>query len=132
MEAVGRLAGGIAHDFNNMLTVIIGYSNLMLNNKCEHCESSKDLKEILKAGEFSAQLTQQLLAFSRKQVLRQQVLDINRTVEHMNQLLRRTLGERISLATMLDAQIGRLRVDPGQLEQVVVNLPGMRCPREAS
>jgi two-component system cell cycle sensor histidine kinase/response regulator CckA len=122
MEAVGRLSGGIAHDFNNLLGVIIGYAEFLQ----EHLEPEDALRgsadEILKAGKRAAGLTRQLLAFSRQQVLDPRVLDLNSAVYDMEKLLRRLIGEDIELTTPLSPDLGRVKADQGQLEQVIMNL----------
>jgi signal transduction histidine kinase/ActR/RegA family two-component response regulator len=120
LEAVGRLAGGVAHDFNNLVMIIKGYSDLLLDSATP--QSRPYLEEIKNAGERASGLTRQLLAFSRKQVLEPQVLDPNQTVRNMVKMLRVLIGEDIELVTSFSDQIGRLQADPGQLEQVVMNL----------
>ncbi len=120
MEAIGRLAGGIAHDFNNLLTAILGYSNLLL--KKLDPDRQREVIEIKKAGERAASLTHQLLAFSRKQVLDPRVLDLNIVVTGMERLLRRLIGEYIDLLTAPAPALGRVRVDPSQIEQAILNL----------
>ena len=121
MEAVGQLAGGVAHDFNNLLTAISGHTQLLLlDEEVEHAR--EDLQEIKAAAERAASLTQQLLAFSRKQVLEPKVFSLNTTVVEMDKMLRRLIGEDIHLRTALAADLGAVRADPGQLEQVVLNL----------
>jgi PAS domain S-box-containing protein len=120
MESVGRLAGGIAHDFNNLLGVILGYGALLLG-KAKDAPDRAKLEQIVKAGERAAGLTRQLLAFSRKQVLRPRVLDLNGLVADMDRMLRRLIGEDINLTTLLDG-LGRVKADPGQIEQVLMNL----------
>ncbi len=122
MEAVGKLAGGIAHDFNNFLTIIMGYSELLLTRMTLTDPSRPDVEEIKKAGSRAAALTQQLLAFSRRQVLMPKVLDINAVIDGMSTMLQRLVGEDINLVTNLDRDIGRVNADPGQLEQVLMNL----------
>jgi two-component system, cell cycle sensor histidine kinase and response regulator CckA len=122
MEAVGRLAGGVAHDFNNLLTVIKGYTELMLEEFREHDPLRGELEEIRKAADRASALTRQLLAFSRQQVLAPKVLDLNHVVTNMDKLLRRLLGADVELTTKLDPTIGRIKADPGQLEQVIMNL----------
>jgi len=122
MEAVGRLAGGIAHDFNNLLTVIKGYSELMLDEIRENDPLRSEVEEIKKAADRAATLTRQLLAFSRQQVLEPRVLDLNSVVSNMEKLLRRLLGEDVQLHTALSASLGRVKADPGQIEQVIMNL----------
>jgi signal transduction histidine kinase/ActR/RegA family two-component response regulator len=120
LEAVGRLAGGIAHDFNNLVMIIKGYSDLVLESAND--ETRPHIEEIKRAGDRASGLTRQLLAFSRKQVLEPQVLDLNHTVRGMLKMLRLLLGEDIELLTSLSEQIGRVKADPGQLEQVIMNL----------
>jgi signal transduction histidine kinase/ActR/RegA family two-component response regulator len=120
LEAVGRLAGGIAHDFNNLVMIIKGYSDLLLETATS--ENRPHIEEIKRAGDRASGLTRQLLAFSRKQVLEPQVLDLNHTVRGMMKMLRLLLGENIELLTSLSEQIGRVKADPGQLEQVIMNL----------
>jgi PAS domain S-box-containing protein len=122
MEAVGTLASGVAHDFNNLLTVIMGYSNLALNHLRDGDPLRADIGQIWKAGERAASLTRQLLAFSRKQVLQPRVLDINAVVADMDKMLRRLIGEDIDLVTVLSPAVGRVKTDPGQMEQVIMNL----------
>jgi two-component system cell cycle sensor histidine kinase/response regulator CckA len=122
LESVGRLAGGIAHDFNNMLTVINGYSDLILGRMSETDPLRHHLLEIKKAGERSATLTQQLLAFSRKQILKPEILNINQTVFEIGSLLKRLIGEDIVLCQNLDPALKSVKVDAGQLSQVIVNL----------
>ena len=122
MDAVGRLAGGVAHDFNNLLTVINGYSALLLERLPPGDLSRDLLEEIHKAGERSAGLTRQLLAFSRQQVLAPKSLDLNAVVADTERLLRRVIGEDVRLATALAPGLGTVRADPGQLEQVLMNL----------
>ena len=122
MEAVGRLAGGVAHDFNNLLTAISGYSDLLLHRLPEYSTLRRDVEEIRKAGDRAAALTRQLLAFSRRQVLQPKVLDLNGVVTKMGQMLRRLIGEDIELSIDLSPSLSRVKADPGQIEQVIVNL----------
>jgi signal transduction histidine kinase/sensor domain CHASE-containing protein/ActR/RegA family two-component response regulator len=122
MEAVGRLAGGIAHDFNNLLTAIIGYSDLMLMDSNGNQAARSSAEEIKKAGQRAAGLTRQLLAFSRKQVLQPKVIELNAVVEDMDKMLRRLIGEDLELITVLEESRGRVKADPGQIEQVIMNL----------
>ena len=122
MEAVGQLAGGVAHDFNNLLTAIIGYSDILLNGLGETDPLREDLFEIKRAGERAATLTSQLLAFSRKQVLQPKVLDLNDAVADMEKMLRRLIGEDIDLVTCPDPALGRVKADPGAIEQIILNL----------
>ena len=122
LEAIGRLAGGVAHDFNNMLTAIGGYTTLAL----EHAQSGSalhgDLEEIRKATDRAALLTRQLLAFSRKQVLMPELLNLNGVVLELESMLRPLIGEDVALTTELDPALGPIEADPGQLHQVVMNL----------
>ena len=122
MEAVGRLAGGVAHDFNNLLTVIKGYSELMLDQVQAADPLRSELEEVKKAADRAAALTRQLLAFSRKQVLAPRVIDLNSVIQNVQRLLQRLLGEDIELITALESNLGRLKADPGQIEQVIMNL----------
>jgi nitrogen-specific signal transduction histidine kinase len=122
MEAIGRLAGGVAHDFNNLLTAIMGYTGLLLEETAPDSPTANDLNEVLKAANHATALTQQLLAFSRKQVLQPRVIDLNGVISEMEMLLRRLIGEDIELVTTLRPDIGQVRADPGQLQQVVMNL----------
>ncbi len=121
-EAVGRLAGGIAHDFNNLLMVINGYGAMLLSKFAEGDPLRKDVEEILKAGERAAKLTLQLLAYSRRQVFRMKVLDLNEVVSDTETMLRRLIGEDVELVTILDPGLWRVKADPGQIEQVIMNL----------
>ncbi len=123
MEAVGRLAGGVAHDFNNLLTVIRGYSELILNRLAAGDALRKEMEEVKKAADRAAGLTGQLLAFSRRQFIAPKIIDLNTVVSNMDGMLRRLLGEDIiELCTVLDAEVGQIKADPGQLEQVIMNL----------
>ena len=122
MEAVGRLAGGIAHDFNNLLTVIVGYCDVLLSRAEPGDRSIKDLREIRKAGESASALTRQLLAFGRKQMLDLQPTALNDLVTNMENMLRRTIGENISLVTGLAPDLWTVRADGNQIQQVVMNL----------
>jgi two-component system cell cycle sensor histidine kinase/response regulator CckA len=122
MEAIGQLAGGIAHDFNNLLTVINGYSALLVDSRHPDDPDIEALAEIQNAGERAAVLTRQLLAFSRKQMLQLQVVDLNTLVDGLAKMLRRLIGEHIHLAVVADSSLEPVRVDPGQFEQVLMNL----------
>jgi two-component system cell cycle sensor histidine kinase/response regulator CckA len=122
MEAMGRLAGGIAHDFNNLLTVICGYSELAMTRTPAASDLYGQLREIRGAGERAAVLTRQLLAFSRQQNVELRPLDINAVVANIDRLLRRIIGEDVDLVTVLAADLGTVRADPGQIEQVLMNL----------
>ncbi len=122
LESVGRLAGGIAHDFNNMLTAINGYSDLTLRQLDLDDPLRVNVVEIKKAGERSALLTRQLLAFSRRQVLKPKVIDLNQVVSDTSSMLRRMIGEDIELEICLSPDLGSVEADPGQLTQVITNL----------
>jgi len=122
MEAVGRLAGGVAHDFNNLLTVIGGYCSLSLQKIDETHLLHKSVTEIQKAAERAGSLTGQLLAFSRKQVLQPRVIHLNEVVRGMEKMLRRLIGEDIELSTGFGSPLGYVKADPGQIEQVLMNL----------
>ena len=123
MEAVGRLAGGMAHDFNNLLTVIRGYSELLLGRMAPTDDKRKDVEEVKKAADRASGLTRQLLAFSRRQFVAAKVLDLNALVANMDGMLRRLIGEDIiELNTELDSTVGAIKADPGQVEQVIMNL----------
>ncbi|TAL11564.1 MAG: response regulator [Nitrospirae bacterium] len=122
MEAVGRLAGGIAHDFNNVLTIIKGYSDLALGQMAPQDPQRARLQYIKDAGERAASLTRQLLAFSRRQVLESKVLDLNAIVTNLYEMLPRLIGEDIDIVSILKPGLGRMKADPGQIEQVILNL----------
>ncbi len=122
MEAVGRLAGGIAHDFNNLLTVILGRSRLLLDAMTADHPHRRSVKSIDDTAERAAVLTRQLLAFTRKQVLDPAVLDLNEVVTGMTDLLQRLIGEQVELTVVPGGSLGRVKVDRGQIEQVIVNL----------
>jgi signal transduction histidine kinase/ActR/RegA family two-component response regulator len=122
MEAVGRLAGGIAHDFNNLLAVIMGHSDLIRSVLKKGDALAHDVEQIRKASERAASLTRQLLAFSRRQFLQPQVIDVSTLVGNLATMLRRLIAEDIQLDLRLDPAAGRVSADPGQLEQVIVNL----------
>ena len=122
MEAIGQLAGGVAHDFNNLLTVINGYCAMALEKKEGVEPVRKNIEEIQKASERAASLTNQLLAFSRKQVLHPRVLQLNDVVQGMDKMLRRLIGEDIEFSTTFDSELGNVKADPGQIEQVIMNL----------
>jgi len=122
MEAVGRLAGGIAHDFNNLLTVITSYSDLLLEDLAPGDAKRDDLEQVRKAADGAAALTRQLLAFSRQQVVEPRVVSLNTVIEGLQKILRRVIGEDIVLTTTLAPDLGAVRADVGQLEQVLMNL----------
>jgi two-component system cell cycle sensor histidine kinase/response regulator CckA len=122
MEAVGRLAGGVAHDFNNLLTAINGYSDFLVSQLDQGSPLHRDAVEIQRAAQRAAALTNQLLAFSRRQVLQPRIVSLNSVVSDVDALLQRLIGEDIRLETIVDPQLGSVRADPGQLEQVIVNL----------
>ena len=124
MEAIGQLAGGIAHDFNNLLTVILGHSEFLLKRDEPRESSRSRVEEIRKAAERGAWLTSQLLAFSRNQILEPTVLQMNTVLEDMDGILRCVLGEDIALDLIMDSRLGWTRVDPGKLQQIVLNLAG--------
>jgi len=122
MEAVGLLAGGIAHDFNNLLTVIRGYTDILLSRLGREAKGSGEIAEIGRAAERAAQLTGQLLAYSRKQVLEPRVLDLNRVVTKIQAMLGRLIGEHIEFSTALAEDLGSISADAGQIEQIIMNL----------
>jgi len=122
MEAVGHLAGGVAHDFNNLLTIINGYSELLLLDIKENDTSYELLCQINEAGKRAETLTRQLLAFSRKQILQPVIIDLNRLLRELDKMLRRLIGENIKLVFKYETEIFKIKADPGQLEQVILNL----------
>ncbi len=122
MESVGRLAGGVAHDFNNMLGVIIGYAQLAKDKLAQDDPVYSDLQEILSAANRSADITRQLLAFARKQIVSPQILDLNESVEGMFKMLRRLIGEDIDLSWQPGSKLCPVRIDPSQLDQILANL----------
>jgi two-component system cell cycle sensor histidine kinase/response regulator CckA len=122
MEAIGHLAGGVAHDFNNLLTVVTGYSELMLRRLGAESPVRQEIEQIKKAGERATTLTRQLLAFSRKQMLQPRVLDLNAVLSDVERLLRRLIGENIQLTMVLGPDLKRVKADPGQMEQIIMNL----------
>jgi nitrogen-specific signal transduction histidine kinase/ActR/RegA family two-component response regulator len=122
MEAVGQLAGGVAHDFNNLLTAILGYSLLALDHVPPDSRARRDIEEIQNAGERAADLTRQLLAFSRRQVLTPRPLDLNAVVQNMEGLLRRLIHEDVELVTVCAPNLEIVRADQGQVEQILMNL----------
>ena len=122
MEAVGRLAGGVAHDFNNLLGVMLGYSELLLGEMDAADPRRQRVSEIKRASDRAASLTRQLLAFSRRQVLTPRVVDLNAVVDSLDKMLRRLIGEDVNLISRLGAEVGRVRIDPNQIDQVLMNL----------
>lgn len=122
MEAIGRLAGGIAHDFNNILTSIMGYTSILMNSCRESDREHRELGQIMKSSEMAASLTRQLLAFSRKQVLKPSVIDLNALVDGIRMILQRIIGEDIELVTEMSENTPPVIADPAQIEQVLMNL----------
>ncbi len=122
MEAIGTLAGGVAHDFNNILTAIIGYADLMLMDSDTDKPFTEEIKEIKKAGERAAVLTQQLLAFSRKRIVQPKILDLNKLLTGIEKMLVRLIGEDIEILMIPGSALGEVKIDPGQMEQVIMNL----------
>jgi PAS domain S-box-containing protein len=122
MEAIGRLAGGVAHDFNNLLTVIIGYAGMLLESAGARDPHYSEIEEIQKAANRAKALTDQLLAFSRKQILQAKVMSVNQRVRGMESMLRRLIGESIRLSIRLEAAAGFVKADPGQIDQVIMNI----------
>jgi len=122
MEAVGRLAGGMAHDFNNLMTAVTCYSELLLDRLRGNTSVCNDIEEIKKAGERAASLTRQLLAFSRRQIMEQEVLDVNTVVAEMERMLRRLIGEDIEVNRVREDGPVRVKADRGQIEQVIMNM----------
>jgi nitrogen-specific signal transduction histidine kinase/ActR/RegA family two-component response regulator len=122
MEAIGRLSGGVAHDFNNVLTAITGCSDFLLSELDPDDPKRGEVEEIKQAADRAAALTQQLLAFSRRQLLQLQVLDLNSVVASTEKMLRRLIGEDVELAAILSPSIGRVKADPRRVEQVIMNL----------
>jgi two-component system cell cycle sensor histidine kinase/response regulator CckA len=122
MEAVGRLAGGVAHDFNNVLTAIFGYADLLLDQFTDDDPRRADVREIRSAAERAAALTRQLLAFSRKQMIQPRILDLNEVVGSLEKLLSRLVGEDIPVEIRAAEHLWKVRADPGQIEQILMNL----------
>jgi two-component system, cell cycle sensor histidine kinase and response regulator CckA len=122
MDAIGRLAGGVAHDFNNVLSVILSYSQMMLMDLAPGAPMRDDVDEISKAAQRAASLTRQLLAFSRQQVMEPKVLDLNDLIIGMDKMLKRLLGADVDLVSLPGSALGRVRADPGAIEQVIMNL----------
>ena len=126
LEAVGRLAAGVAHDFNNILTAITGHSELLLRQLDADDPRRKNAEQIEKSSYMAAALTRQLLTFSRKQVIEPRVLNLNTVVLNIERMLRRLIGEDIEFCTELDPAAGHIKADPGQIEQVIMNLARQR------
>src|SRR5260370_19146369 len=122
IEAVGRRAGCVAHDFNNLLTIITGYVEMDLQRCLDRPELHSDIRHIEEAADRAVTLVRQLLAFSRKQVLRPKVLDLNTIVINLDQLLRRLMPQSIDMKTFVSKEVGTIKADPGQVEQVIMNL----------
>jgi two-component system cell cycle sensor histidine kinase/response regulator CckA len=122
LDAIGSLAGGIAHDFNNMLSVILSYANLVIGDLKPGDPIRSDVEEIQRAGERAAEMTKQLLAFSRRQMLQPRVVDLNRLLLGMEKMLRRLLGADIDLSLLTAPKLGKVFVDPSQMEQIIMNL----------
>jgi signal transduction histidine kinase len=122
LEAIGQLAGGVAHDFNNVLTAVIGYSDLLQAGAQPGTQLHDGLVEISKAGHRASQITRQLLAFSRKQILQPRVIELNTLIVDIEKMLRRVVYEHVQIVTRLAPDVGRIRADPTQIEQVLVNL----------
>ncbi len=122
MEAIGRLAGGVAHDFNNLLTIINGYSDLMLHRLAKNHPMNREIRQIKQAGDKATRLTNQLLAFSRRQVMQPRFLNLNTVVTDIDKILKRIIGEDIELIISLDPDLGTIKADPVQIEQVLMNL----------
>jgi PAS domain S-box-containing protein len=122
MEAIARLAGGIAHDFNNLLTAVIGYCDIILQRRSVDERTENEVREIKKAANRAASLTNQLLAYSRKQVLKPKLVDLNRLIANIENLIKRLIGEDIDFLTTLEPGLREVKIDPGQMEQVIMNL----------
>ena len=122
MDALGRLAGGVAHDFNNMLSVVLSYSDMILEDLNEGDPIREDIEQIHVAAKRATDLTRQLLTFSRQQVIEPRVLDLNDVLVRMDKMLQRVVGEDVELTSIPDPSLGRVRVDPGSIEQVIMNL----------
>jgi two-component system cell cycle sensor histidine kinase/response regulator CckA len=122
MEAIGRLAGGIAHDFNNILTAILGYAEFSELSLSADDPLRSNLEEIHRAGTRAAELTRQLLAFARKQIIGPRVVNVNELILRMDKMLARLIGENIELVKQLNPELGLTKIDPGQFEQIIINL----------
>src|SRR5205807_6850407 len=122
MEVIGSLAGGIAHDFNNLVTVIMGYSEMLLSASFDEARWRQDVTQIREAGQRAAGLTRQLLAFSRRQVLRPTIVEVNEAILGMADMLQQLVGEDIQVVTNLDSCSRTIEMDRSQLEQIIMNL----------
>ena len=122
MESIGRLAGGVAHDFNNMLTAIVGFSDLVQDSLDKRDPLKKDVHQIQKAADSATSLTQQLLAFSRRQIISPRVLNLNKAIAVSKKMIHRLIGEDIDLIFVPDKNLGQVKIDPGQVDQILVNL----------
>jgi len=122
LEALGRLAGGVAHDFNNLLTIIGGYGQMAIEGLPPRSGVRKDIETIVEAAGRASALTRQLLAFSRRQIVQCKVVDLNRLIQRIHKMLRPAIGEDIELELRLEPALGRIKADPGQMEQVIMNL----------
>src|SRR5690606_26389005 len=122
MEAIGRLAGGVAHDFNNLLTAIYSFTQFAMDSLPPDSEPHEDLEEVIKAARRAQALTSQLLAFSRRQAVAPRVINANALIQDLERLLTRVVGEDVAVITRLEKNLGRIRIDPGSLEQVIMNL----------
>ncbi|MDY0152423.1 MAG: PAS domain S-box protein [Candidatus Cloacimonas sp.] len=122
LEAIGILAGGIAHDFNNLLTIILGYAEELIEEVGENSLLKMEAEEIVKAGKRASSLTKQLLSFSRKQVVQPQLLDVNDTITNLQKMLYRLVGDEVEIETDLTDDLGIIKADPGQIEQIIVNM----------
>jgi len=122
MEAIGLLAGGVAHDFNNLLTVMLGYTELLMNNKAELDQDYNKLKSIQKAAQNAASITQQLLAFSRRQVLHPKIININLIFQKIEEILRRLIRENVEIIYDFENELANIKTDPVQMEQIIFNL----------
>ena len=122
MESIGRLAGGVAHDFNNILIAIIGFSELALNKLPENHPVRRDLKIVREAGEKASVLVRKLLAFSRKQILEMKVVNLNELIEDVLKLLGRIIGEDVYFEVNAGKEVGNIKADPSQIEQILMNL----------
>jgi len=127
MEAVGQLAGGVAHDFNNLITVITGYCQLLMKGLDRDGKPYKNVEQIKRSGERAATLVRQLLAFSRRQIMQPEVLDLNQVVADMDKMLQRLIREDVELVSTREPELGKVEADPGQLEQVIMNLVVNAC-----